>query len=484
MPKANVPLLSFNGGAVSPLALARVDVERLRLSAEEMTNWLPKTQGPMRFRPGLRYLGASRNNGSAQFIDFVASTTDTALLELTSGAMRIWKDDALLATLDERQRPLVARALAEGGAHLELGALAGETAGRQAAARRQLGPAMQNVMRLLTGARTAPDIEAAEGTGARLIAANPALSDAERQTQQLALQHRIALFIAGRDARDALAALPEGPERLAAPQRFLAERAAGKGPLAHLEEAEAAELAGSLADEVEAEAAGAPQRRAAARQAAIAEGLALAATGGVTADWIAGQGAVFSRSDRRAFRRLAAGDDAPSDPAIAHAFLMRDPMDPDDGDAVLAAFGDGQLSRADLLRFTTPVADPADGGSRSNARRLLRLRMPPPEPTPAGRRDQFRTVAAFDDWLQAHPEADDDAIAGKLAQTLQQHREARLAALPVPRGLGRRPRSAADVDRAVQATIRGFLRRGLSRAQMAAEARLLGQYRRTIDSRS
>lgn len=90
MARANVPLLSFNRGLLSPKALARVDLDRTRLSAETFTNWLPKSQGAMRIRPGTKYLGSSYGDTGVEWIEFVASTDDTALIELTHQRMRIW----------------------------------------------------------------------------------------------------------------------------------------------------------------------------------------------------------------------------------------------------------------------------------------------------------------------------------------------------------------------------------------------------------
>ncbi len=89
MPKQSVPFQAFNRGLISPLALGRTDVERTQLSAEVHTNWLPKTQGAMRLRPGSKYLGSTRNDTGAAFIEFIANTTNTALLELTPNVMRI-----------------------------------------------------------------------------------------------------------------------------------------------------------------------------------------------------------------------------------------------------------------------------------------------------------------------------------------------------------------------------------------------------------
>ncbi len=93
MARGNIPLFAFNRGLVSPKSLARVDLERTRLSAETFNNWLPKTQGSMTLRPGTKYFGSSRHDTGATFIEFVAATDDVALPELTDGTMRIWLGD-------------------------------------------------------------------------------------------------------------------------------------------------------------------------------------------------------------------------------------------------------------------------------------------------------------------------------------------------------------------------------------------------------
>jgi len=88
--KTHSPLLSFNRGEVSRYALARVDIERMRLSAEEQVNWAPWVLGPMMLRPGLQYCGGILNDLTCRLIPFVFSNDDTALLELTDSDLRIW----------------------------------------------------------------------------------------------------------------------------------------------------------------------------------------------------------------------------------------------------------------------------------------------------------------------------------------------------------------------------------------------------------
>lgn len=97
MSRANIPLLAFQRGIISPKSLARVDLDRTRLSAEVMTNWLPKTVGPMSLRPGTQYKGSSFHDTGAEFVEFIASADDLALLELTNdtgsglGTLRSWQ---------------------------------------------------------------------------------------------------------------------------------------------------------------------------------------------------------------------------------------------------------------------------------------------------------------------------------------------------------------------------------------------------------
>lgn len=108
MPVQSIALYSFNRGIVSPLALARVDQERLALAAETMTNWVPRTLGSMMLRPGWQYLGSSASDAKARYLPFVFSTDDTALIELTNNLMRVWVDDALVT------RPSVTTAVTNG----------------------------------------------------------------------------------------------------------------------------------------------------------------------------------------------------------------------------------------------------------------------------------------------------------------------------------------------------------------------------------
>lgn len=97
MGKGNAPIFAFNRGEVSKLALARVELDRVAISAESMINWIPKTLGPMTIRPGLGYKGSVYNDAAARIIPFLASTLTGAMLELTANKMRVWLSGVLVS---------------------------------------------------------------------------------------------------------------------------------------------------------------------------------------------------------------------------------------------------------------------------------------------------------------------------------------------------------------------------------------------------
>ena len=94
--KTNHSHLAFNRGMLSPLGLGRVDLQRTALSAETQTNWMPRVLGSAMVRPGLEYIGATKDNAAATHIPFIFANTDTAVLEFTADTMRVRIDDVLL----------------------------------------------------------------------------------------------------------------------------------------------------------------------------------------------------------------------------------------------------------------------------------------------------------------------------------------------------------------------------------------------------
>lgn len=108
MGAAIVDLVAFNRGRISKLALARTDFKRTALSAEVQTNWMPRSLGSMMLRPGWEYLSTTKANQLSVSLPFVFAVGDTARIELTDGAMRVFVDDALVT------RPAVTAAVTNG----------------------------------------------------------------------------------------------------------------------------------------------------------------------------------------------------------------------------------------------------------------------------------------------------------------------------------------------------------------------------------
>lgn len=112
MAKQVPPLLSFNRGEVSRHALARVDVDKIRLAAEQQENWLPFVLGPMMLRPGLGYVGRIKSDAVPRLIPFIFSNSDTALLECTDEVLRVWLVSGTTETL--LTRPSVSTTVSAG----------------------------------------------------------------------------------------------------------------------------------------------------------------------------------------------------------------------------------------------------------------------------------------------------------------------------------------------------------------------------------
>lgn len=97
MATGNFSLLSFNRGIVSEYGLARIDLERMALSAEIQTNWMPRVLGSMMLRAGWEYNQATRDNLQSYTIPFIYSTSQQARLEFTNFGMRAIVDDVVVS---------------------------------------------------------------------------------------------------------------------------------------------------------------------------------------------------------------------------------------------------------------------------------------------------------------------------------------------------------------------------------------------------
>jgi hypothetical protein len=85
-------LYSLNSGVVSDLALARVDLQKLRVAASVQENLLPMVLGPAKFRPGTEYLTRTHDDISPLGMPFIVNAETKALIEVTTEAIRVLVD--------------------------------------------------------------------------------------------------------------------------------------------------------------------------------------------------------------------------------------------------------------------------------------------------------------------------------------------------------------------------------------------------------
>src|SRR3990167_4416018 len=86
----------FNRGEVSAAALARTDLEPLRLAAEVQENVMPYVIGKGVVRPGSKYIAGTPSNLQVRLLPFVFSVSDKAVLELSNLLLRVYVSDALV----------------------------------------------------------------------------------------------------------------------------------------------------------------------------------------------------------------------------------------------------------------------------------------------------------------------------------------------------------------------------------------------------
>ena len=88
---------AFNAGELTPDLMGRVDLESLKKACRVCRNFLPRTLGGVRRRPGMLYLGEAKyNTKQCRLLPFNFSTTSRFVLELGDGYLRFWKDGALV----------------------------------------------------------------------------------------------------------------------------------------------------------------------------------------------------------------------------------------------------------------------------------------------------------------------------------------------------------------------------------------------------
>lgn len=110
--RQDLPLIAFNRGIISPLALARTDLKAAMMAAEDQTNYVPRAFGSMMLRPGTEYIDTFQTPATSMeaddniyLIPFVYDNNDTAIIEVfntstfvgvDTGIIRIRVDDELI----------------------------------------------------------------------------------------------------------------------------------------------------------------------------------------------------------------------------------------------------------------------------------------------------------------------------------------------------------------------------------------------------
>ena len=92
----NTALAFFNRGRIDKRALGRVDIKRVAMAAEEMTNFMPRSLGSMTLRPGLEYIDSTHDNLEAKHIPFIYAVDDTAIIEVVDSTMRVRVDERII----------------------------------------------------------------------------------------------------------------------------------------------------------------------------------------------------------------------------------------------------------------------------------------------------------------------------------------------------------------------------------------------------
>lgn len=101
MAKQEITLQNFAGGIYSPKMYGRYELPIANNGCKRMRNFIAETQGPSVYRPGLRFVNATRRNNRANLIDFQFNDEQAYMLEFTDGYIRFYKDGGLILESDK-----------------------------------------------------------------------------------------------------------------------------------------------------------------------------------------------------------------------------------------------------------------------------------------------------------------------------------------------------------------------------------------------
>lgn len=90
-----LPLVTFNGGQISPHMEGRSDFPKYNASCRTLENFLITAQGPVSKRPGTQYISTSAETQDvSRLIPFIYSTGDTYVLEFIDDKVYFYRNGA------------------------------------------------------------------------------------------------------------------------------------------------------------------------------------------------------------------------------------------------------------------------------------------------------------------------------------------------------------------------------------------------------
>ena len=100
---ASPALKSFNAGEFSPLTYGRTDLQKYNSSCKQLVNMIPLIQGAATRRPGTKYIGEAKKDGSnnsefSKLIPFSRSNDISYILEFGENYIRVYYDGAIVAS--------------------------------------------------------------------------------------------------------------------------------------------------------------------------------------------------------------------------------------------------------------------------------------------------------------------------------------------------------------------------------------------------
>lgn len=96
MVKTRILQNNFTGGAISPLAYSRTDLNKFKNSVREMENFFPYPQGAVGFRRGFQHCCSTKDSGVACLVPFTFNTQQNYILEFGDQYIRILKNGDLV----------------------------------------------------------------------------------------------------------------------------------------------------------------------------------------------------------------------------------------------------------------------------------------------------------------------------------------------------------------------------------------------------